>query len=82
MSYLKVPTIARRFTATAAGLMEVVIMDYEGPFPEISRTVGERNLETRHATRMLLVRYIGIFAVRVRLYLIGAPISRRILFER
>ena len=40
MSYLKVPTIARRFTATAAGLMEVVNMDYEGPFPEISRTVG------------------------------------------
>jgi hypothetical protein len=40
MSYLKVPTIARRFTATAAGLMEVVNMDYEGPFPVISRTVG------------------------------------------
>ena len=34
MSYLKVPIIARRFTSTAAGLMEVLNMDYEGPFPE------------------------------------------------
>ena len=34
MSYLKVPIIARRFTTTAAGPMEVLNMDYEGPFPE------------------------------------------------
>ena len=34
MSYLKVPIIARRFTTTAAGSMEVLNMDYEGPFPE------------------------------------------------
>ena len=34
MSYLEVPIIARRFTSTAAGLMEVLNMDYEGPFPE------------------------------------------------
>jgi hypothetical protein len=34
MSYLKVPIIARRFTTTAAGPMEVLNMDYERPFPE------------------------------------------------
>ena len=34
MSYLKVPIIARRFTTTAAGPMEVLNIDYEGPFPE------------------------------------------------
>ena len=34
MSYLKVPIIARRFITTAAGPMEVLNMDYEGPFPE------------------------------------------------
>ncbi len=34
MSYLKVPIIARRFTTTAAGPMDVLNMDYEGPFPE------------------------------------------------
>ena len=34
MSYLKVPIIARRFTTTAAGPMEVLNMDYEGPFAE------------------------------------------------
>jgi len=34
MSYLKVPIIARRFTTTATGLMEVLNIKYEGPFPE------------------------------------------------
>ena len=34
MSYLKVPIIARRFTTTAAGPMEVLNMDYERLFPE------------------------------------------------
>ena len=34
MSYLKVPIIARRFTTTAAGPIEVLNMDYEGLFPE------------------------------------------------
>ena len=34
MSYLKVPIIARRFTTTVAGPMEVLNMDFEGPFPE------------------------------------------------
>ena len=34
VSYLKVPNIARKFTTTVAGLMEVLDMDYEGPFPE------------------------------------------------
>ena len=74
--------------------MEVLNMDYEGPFPEdeygntyvltiidtFSRAVGlyaVPNLEARHAARML-VRHI---AVRVRLLLIGAHISRRILLE-
>ena len=34
MSYLKVPIIARRFITTATGLMEVLNIKYEGPFPE------------------------------------------------
>ena len=34
MSYLNVPIIARKFTTTAAGPMEVLNMDYKGPFPE------------------------------------------------
>ena len=34
MSYLKVPIVARRFTTTAAGPMEVLNMDYERLFPE------------------------------------------------
>ena len=34
MSYLKVLIIARRFTTTATGLMEVLNIKYEGPFPE------------------------------------------------
>ncbi len=35
MSYLKIPIIARRFTTTATGPMEVLNMDYEGSFPEV-----------------------------------------------
>ena len=34
MSYLKVPIIAQRFTTTAAGPMEFLNIDYEGPFPK------------------------------------------------
>ena len=34
MSYLKVPIIARRFTTAVSGPMEVLNIDYEGPFPE------------------------------------------------
>ena len=34
ISYLKVSIIARRFTTIAAGPMEVLNADYEGPFPE------------------------------------------------
>ena len=34
MSYLNVPIIARRFTTTATGPMEVFNIEYEGPFPE------------------------------------------------
>ena len=34
MSYLKVPILARRFTTTATGPMEVLNIDYLGPFPE------------------------------------------------
>ena len=34
MNYLKVPFIARRFTTTATGPIEVLNMDYQGSFPE------------------------------------------------
>ena len=34
MSYLKVPIVARRFTTTAPGPMEVLNIDYLGPLPE------------------------------------------------
>ena len=81
MSYLKVPSIARRFTTTAAGPMEVPNMNYEGPFPEdrlmsiltiidtFSRAVrlyAVPNLEARHAAR-LLVRQIGIFGCPIQI---------------
>ena len=74
MSYLKVSTIARRFTITAAGPMEVLNMDYGDDeygntyvltiIDTFFRAVGlyaVPNLETRHAARML-VRHIGIFS--------------------
>jgi hypothetical protein len=74
--------------------MEVLNMDYEGPFSEdeyrntyvfiiidtFSRAVGYQILRRV----MQPGRWYGTLvylAVRVRLYLIGAPISRRILFE-
>ena len=78
MSYLKVPIIiARRFTTTAAGPMEVLNMDYEGPFPEdeygntyvltiidtFSRTIGLYAVPNLEARQAarMLVRHIGIF---------------------
>jgi hypothetical protein len=76
MSYLKVPIIARRFTTTAAGPMEVLNMDYEGPFPEdeygnthvltiidtFSRAVGLYAVPNLEARHAarMLVRHIGI----------------------
>jgi transposase InsO family protein len=77
MSYLKVPIIAQRFTTTAAGPMEVLNMDYEGPFPEdeygntfvltiidtFSRAVGLYAVPNLEARHAarMLVRHIGIF---------------------
>ena len=77
MSYLKVPIIARRFTTTAAGPMEVLNMDYEGPFPEdeygntyvltiidtFTRAVGLYAVPNLEARHAarMLVRHIGIF---------------------
>ena len=77
MSYLKVPIIARRFTTTAAGPMEVLNMDYEWPFPEdeygntyvlsiidtVSRAVGLYAVPNLEARHAarMLVRHIDIF---------------------
>jgi transposase InsO family protein len=76
MSDLKVPIIARRFTTTAAGPMEVLNMDYEGPFPEdeygntyvltlidtFSRVIGLYAVPNLEARHAarMLVRHIGI----------------------
>jgi hypothetical protein len=90
MSYLKVPIIARRFTTTAAGSMEVLNMDYEGPFPEdeYGNTYVLTIIDTfSRAVGLYLSRVmqpgcwydtLAYLAVRVRLYLIEAHISRRI----
>jgi ribosomal protein L21E len=77
MSYLKVPIVARRFTTTAPGPMEILNMDYLGPFPvdeygntqvltivdTFSRAVGLYAVPTLEAkhTARMLVRHIGIF---------------------
>jgi hypothetical protein len=77
MSVLKVPIIAHKFTTTAAGPMEVLNMDYEGPFPEdeygntyvltiidtFTRAVGLYAVPNLEARHAarMLVRHIGIF---------------------
>ena len=77
MSYLKVPILARRFTTTAPGPMEVLNIDYLGPFPEdeygntqvltiidtFSRAVGLYAVPNLEArhTARMLVRHVGIF---------------------
>jgi hypothetical protein len=80
---------------TGAGPMEVLNMDYEGPFPEdeygntyfltiidtFSRTVGLYAVPNLRRVMRLGCWYdtLAYLAVRVRLCLIGAHISRRIL---
>ena len=77
MSYLKVPILARRFTTTAPGPMEILNIDYLGPFPEdeygntqvltiidtFSRAVGLYAVPNLEArhTARMLVRHVGIF---------------------
>jgi transposase InsO family protein len=83
MSNLKVPIIARRFTTTASGPMEVLNIDYEGPFPEdeygntqvltiidtFTRAVGLYAVPNLEArhTARMLVRHIGIFGCPSRI---------------
>ena len=59
MRYLKIPIIARRFTTTATGPMEVLNMDYEGPFPEVE--YGNSYVLTIIDT---FSNAIGLYAVR------------------
>ena len=77
MSYLKVPIIARRLTTTAADPMEILNIDFEGPFPEnkyentyvltiidtFSRAVGLYAVPNLEARHAarMLVRHIDIF---------------------
>jgi len=77
MRVLKVPIIAHRLTTTEAGLMEVLNMDYKGPFPEddngttyvltiidtFSRAIGLHAVPNLEARHAvrMLARHIGIF---------------------
>ena len=77
MSYIKIPINARRFTTTAAGPMEVLNIDYEGPFPEdeygntyvltiidtFSRAIGLYAVPSLEAkhTARMLIRHVGLF---------------------
>ena len=77
MSYLRVPIVARRFTTTAPGPMEVLNIDYLGPLPEdeygniyvltvidtFSRGIGLYAVPSLEAlhTARMLIRHVGLF---------------------
>ena len=77
MSYLKVPINARRFTVVARCPMEILIIDFMGPFPpdeygntmvltvidSFTRAVGLYAVTeaTAKETARMLIRHIGIF---------------------
>jgi transposase InsO family protein len=77
MTYLKVPINARRFTVVARCPMEILIIDFMGPFPpdeygntmvltvidSFTRAVGLYAVTeaTAKETARMLIRHIGIF---------------------
>ena len=77
MSYLRVPIVARRFTTTAPGPMEVLNIDYMGPLPEdeygnmyvltiidtFSRGIGLYAVPSLEAkhTARMVIRHVGLF---------------------